>query len=159
MNLNNSIFDAVRIKNNDVVLDWLVRSENLDILNEDHENLLQVAIAYKNTPLCEKLIDYPLDFNNVNNTGQVALHYAVEHGNLFVLKELLSKPNIEIDHQDSFGNAPIWTAVFNARGNYKMVELLIKYGADPSLKNKTSRSALDFASQINDKKLTKILLD
>ena len=60
---------------------------------------------------------------------------------------------------DSDGNTPVWTAVFNARAKYGMVETLARLGAAKvaDQKNKHGRSPSDFASQIGDKTILGLL--
>ncbi|WP_123868180.1 ankyrin repeat domain-containing protein [Chryseobacterium lactis] len=59
--------------------------------------------------------------------------------------------------QDQFGNNAMWTAVFNSDGGYDIVKLLKEYGFDSNSKNNNDRSPLDFAKQIEDEELQKIL--
>ncbi|MBN8671475.1 MAG: hypothetical protein J0L80_12360 [Chitinophagales bacterium] len=62
-------------------------------------------------------------------------------------------PNID----DIYGNNCLWTAVFNAKGKYEIVELYKKSGANVNSRNNAGRSPLDFAQQINDYKLIEVL--
>ena len=73
------------------------------------------------------------------------------------LQLLLAKGG-KVNILDSSGNNPLWYAVFYADGDYQFVKLLIKYGADALSKNKAMRSPLDFAKEIGDEMMTKILL-
>ena len=59
--------------------------------------------------------------------------------------------------KDKYGNTPLWTAVFNSRGNYDVVKQLIKAGSNPFLKNNFGKSPFDFAKQIKDNKLAELL--
>lgn len=78
------------------------------------------------------------------------------NSNIEIARLLLSK-NADINVEDAYGNNPLWTAVFNARGDYRMVELFIEYNANIHHLNKAGRSSLDFAKQIDDTKLVQIL--
>ena len=49
-------------------------------------------------------------------------------------------------------------SVFNTCEDYQMVRLFMKYGADAHHKNKANRSPIDFAQQIEDVDMVKILL-
>lgn len=77
--------------------------------------------------------------------------------NIEIARLLLSK-NADINIEDAYGNNPLWTAVFNARGDYRMVELFIQNNANIHHLNKARRSPLDFAKQIDDLHMIKILL-
>jgi ankyrin repeat protein len=59
--------------------------------------------------------------------------------------------------EDIYGNQALWTAVFNAKGNYTVVEAFLKFKQDVEHKNKYGKSPLDFAKQITDQFLIKIL--
>ena len=52
----------------------------------------------------------------------------------------------------------MWTAVFNCKGKYyDIVELFMKYNPDIHTKNNAGRSPLDFAIQVGNEKLIKML--
>lgn len=48
-------------------------------------------------------------------------------------------------------------AVFYANNDYRLVKLLVRYGADALSKNNAMRSPLDFAKQIEDTEMINIL--
>jgi uncharacterized protein len=62
-----------------------------------------------------------------------------------------------LELMDNYGNTPLWYAVFNARGNYEYVELLMQNKANPNSLNNAGRSPIMFASQIMDQRLIEIL--
>ena len=62
-----------------------------------------------------------------------------------------------VDIADRHGNQPLWAAVFNARGDYAIVRRLIECGADPAHANVHGRSPRDFAEQIGDDTLLRVL--
>lgn len=74
------------------------------------------------------------------------------------IAELLLQKKAQINIIDKYGNNPLWVAVFNAHGDYRMVKLFLKYNANIQNKNRANRSPLDFAKQINDLDLVNILL-
>jgi len=53
-----------------------------------------------------------------------------------------------VDPQDSHGNTPLSTAVFNSRGNGELIKLLREHGADPYLKNNHGVSPLGLSRNI-----------
>ena len=85
------------------------------------------------------MAETPLHYSAVLNQPEVARRI-LEHG---------GDPTIT----DIHGNAPLWYAVFNARGSYEVVDLLLARNANPNLKHKHGRSPLDFARQIGDETL------
>lgn len=63
----------------------------------------------------------------------------------------------KLEKKDCYGNTPLWYAVFNARGKYELIELFLQSGANSASKNNIGKSPLDFALQINDERLQRIL--
>lgn len=55
--------------------------------------------------------------------------------------------------KNNFGNTPLWTAVFNTKVNYELVEILLTYGAYPSSKNNAKNIPLKFVQTIQDQGL------
>lgn len=57
---------------------------------------------------------------------------------------------------DEHGNNALWTATFNARGNYDIVKMFLSASGNHEHKNNHGRSAYDSARQINDQVLLKM---
>ena len=53
--------------------------------------------------------------------------------------------NINIELSDIYGNTALWTAVFNAKGENDIVELLLEQGANFNHKNKSDRTPKQMA--------------
>jgi ankyrin repeat protein len=103
------------------------------------------------------LLAYNADVSAKDKDGKTALHYAIEYALPDVAEELLKKnPNITAI-ADKFGNEPLWTAVFNAKGNYDLVSLLLRYGANPHHRNSTNLTPLDISKRKGDVTLLRIL--
>jgi hypothetical protein len=118
---------------------------------------LQYAIAEKNDDAAAVLLENGADVTVQDSEGKTALHYAIEHG-LPRLAELLLKKNPTVmGIGDNCGNEPLWTAAFNAKGNYELVSLLMRHGADPTHRNRVNLSPLDIARRKGDEALLHIL--
>lgn len=129
---------------------------DINITNEDGVSLLHKAIAYQHSEIAMDLIRRSINVNIQDNNGQSSLHYLGFFKNLEIAKEIIiNGGNLEL--KDDFGNTPLWYAVFNARGNYDFVELLVKNKANPNSMNKAERTPQNFAYQINDQRLIEIL--
>ena len=135
-----------------------IKSVDVNCQNEYGQNLLQEAISSNKDDIAVDLVDRGIDVNHQNSKGLTPLHFCAQYLNICVA-ELLLNNKADVNATDSYGNNPLWTAVFNADGDYRMVELLVKHGADTQHKNKANRSPLDFARQIEDADMIKILLD
>jgi len=153
----NSIFSIVR---NGLYEQYLKLITNIDVncQNEYGQNLLQEAIVSNMDEIAIDLVKKKINVNHQDGKGLSPLHYCAQYCNIRIAK-LLLKNNANVNISDSYGNNPLWTAVFSARGNYQMVKLFVKYGADAYNKNKASRSPIDFAEQIEDSDMVKILLN
>lgn len=125
--------------------------------NEFGQNLLQEAIAYCRNGIAVDLVNRGIDINHQDHRGQTPLHCCAQHNNLAIAELLLAKKG-EVNIMDFYGNNPLWYAVFYADGDYRFVKLLIKYGANVLSKNKAMRTPLDFAKEIDDEVMVKILL-
>jgi len=84
------------------------------------------------------------------------LSLAVMGGNVEVARVLLNA-NAPVNAADTNGVTPLMWASFSDRMNVRMVELLLRAGADAKAKNKFGESALDWAAQRGDTAVTKIL--
>jgi ankyrin repeat protein len=85
--------------------------------------------------LREVLNDGIVDANATNNDGMTPLAYAIDDGNLDIVKVLLDMNKINVNLPDTkYGRTPLmWAA---RRGNQTVVKLLLETGnADPNLKN------------------------
>lgn len=121
-----------------------ISSQNINALNENKQSLLQEAVIRGKDEISKYLIENGIDINNQDNTGQTVLHYIPIYKNLDLAKEIF-KNNFNINIQDIHGNIPLWTAVFNARGDYNIVKLYIENGANLDIKNKVNKSPYDLA--------------
>ena len=154
---NNSIFSIVRNGLYDQYLKS-IRSAGVNCQNEYGQNLLQEAIGANRDEVAVDLVSRGIDINHQDNRGMSPLHYCAQYLDIQIA-ELLLKNKADVNTVDSYGNNPLWTAVFNANDDCKMVRLLVKHGADANHKNKAGRSPIDFAQQIEDADMVKILLD
>jgi ankyrin repeat protein len=117
---------------------------------------LHEAIAFNNSLLSKELIKRNININHGDTKYQTPLHYvAMQKSPEFV--ELILKNGGKSNLEDIYGNQALWTAVFNAKGNYTVVEAFLKFKQDVEHKNKYGKSPLDFAKQITDQFLIKIL--
>jgi uncharacterized protein len=149
------IFQTVRL-NNFMDLQEILKTTNVNIENESKQNLLHEAAAFGSIECTLELLNHGIDTNHQDNKGQSPLHYCAANRTNTIAEYLLKK-GASLSIEDNYSNQPLWTAVFNARGEYELVRLFIINGADPNHKNKNGKSPLDFAIQINDKKLEESL--
>lgn len=151
------VFQAIRRrdKNLQSLLDGI---SDIDARDEDGQNLLHEAAASTNPAAAYELIRRGIDVNGQDRNGQTPLHFAGIHNCSAVAEAILSNGGA-LTVVDSHGNTPLWSAVFNARGKYDTVRVMMgSQGKDVvSVKNKHGRSPLDFARQIGDDALLRLL--
>jgi len=85
------------------------------------------------------------DVNCKGAQQHTALHFAADKGHFSVLKELLKKPDVEIDPLSETGQTPLHLAA--EKGNMEIAELLCGKGADPNAKDANSQTPLHLAAK------------
>jgi ankyrin repeat protein len=79
--------------------------------------------------------------------GYTLLHLAAQQRTCDIARELLDH-GAAVDPMDSYGNTPLWVAVFNSKGEGDLIELLLARGADPYHLNRSGRTPIDLARLI-----------
>lgn len=149
---------------------WYAESGDLDALRKAVEEgadinekdkfkttALQAAIAQNQVAAVDELLRLGADAAIQDANGSTALHYAIEHKLPKVLQALLTKCPEAVFIADKHGNQPLWTAAFNARGDYEMVTMLLESGADPEHLNNVSLSPLDIPKRKGEPTLLELL--
>jgi len=86
---------------------------------------------------------------SVDNLGNTILHRAIlQTLNLDIIQSKLEKAPIDAPNRD--GDTALILAA--RQGNYDKVELLLAYGADPTIQNHARMTALDVAKKRNEEK-------
>jgi uncharacterized protein len=124
--------------------------------DEYGRTLLHEAISHAQPDYALYLLDKDIDVHKADYQGTTALHFAAFYRMAAVTDRILARhgnPNAADEH----GNTPLWVGVFNARGEYALVQRLLDAGADPAPKNRYGKSPWDFACQIKDEALQQLL--
>ncbi|SIT17364.1 ankyrin repeat domain-containing protein [Belliella pelovolcani] len=127
----------------------IVGFENLNFVDKDGRTLLIYTILENNKLFTEFLINNGVNINLADKNGWSPLHFSVNE-NLIELVHILLENGAEVNSQDNFGNTVLWRAVFSSEGKGEVIEKLLKYGADPEMKNNYGISALDLANTIDN---------
>lgn len=152
------IRSEIREKNFDVVR-AILNEFGLDAIDSDGRTALINAVIENSPEFVRSLVENGAHVNIQDKNGYTALHFAGQYKMVEVSRFLLENgadPNIT----DVHGNSPLWTAVFNAKMPYDeqgVVVNLLKFGADPGLKNKHGRSAGELYESFHDKDISGIL--
>ena len=149
------IFQLIRLNEKDDFFS-AIDQININMVNEFKQNLLHEAVGHGSNKIGRELIKRGINVNHQERNGQTPLHYSALHKNYELARCILENGG-DVNIRDVHGNNALWTAVFNAKGDYKMVELFLEFGGDVYTKNKYGRSPFDFAKQIKSEALIKLL--
>ncbi|MFO0913268.1 MAG: ankyrin repeat domain-containing protein [Pirellulales bacterium] len=130
---------------------------DINELDEFGTTPLKYAIAEKKAEAALMLVEMGADITSQGKDGSTALHSAIEHKLPKVLEALVRKCPEAVSIADKHGNQPLWTAAFNARGDYEMVAMLLECGADPEHLNKASLTPLDIPKRKGEPALLQLL--
>jgi len=135
----------------------IIEKTDLNSVNQYKQNLLQIAIAKEHVEIGLDLISRGIDVNNQDTNGKTALHYAAEYNSVKLAAAIIMNGG-DVNIIDSYGNNALWTATFNTKDDYRLLKLYVSSGGNPTNKNLSGRSPLDFARQVGDEVGVGILL-
>ena len=143
--------------NLDAIREAVQAGTNIDTKDEFGSTALQNAIAQKQLAAVDLLLALGADVAVQDRDGSTALHWAIEHDLPKVLESLLQKCPEAVSISDKHGNEPLWTAAFRARGQYEIVSLLLKYGANTQHRNNVNLTPLDIPKRKGEAALLQLL--
>ena len=167
-----------------IVVDWILKSENIIDNSELISKAFFFAVLYENIEIIKLLfsfekyeINYSYLYEFNKDLKKAALHVVVENENYEILKLLLSSskinPNIQMiltAQQKHFKKTALHISI--EKNNFEMVKLLLTckkldvniklsdyyYDCDNREENETDKSALDLAVEIGNPQIIKLLL-
>jgi ankyrin repeat protein len=140
------IYVDIEKGNNDIVKRLLLES-GVDSCDSHLRSPLIWATFYNNIDLLDWLIFNGANLNHQDRNGYCALHFAGQQRNLESAILLLDK-GANINLTDIHGNPPIWTAIFNAHGDFRLVKLYASKGANLDNENKSKMTSRKLAETI-----------
>jgi uncharacterized protein len=155
-----NLVDAIYRKNHFELKKLLDAGVDINQVDKDGRTPLMHAVLSENADakMIAFLVEKGADLDSADKAQQwTALHFAARDQKAEIV-EILVQGGARIDPADIFGNTPLWRCVMNATPDIRIVEYLIRMGADPSKKNKSEVSALDLARMMGKKELTDLLL-
>lgn len=135
MSEENGVFDF----SDSVILQDISISGDINQKGRDGRTFLLHAIAYKRYQIAKKLLQLNADIGIKDELGNSALHVAVMVKDKKMVKLLLEN-HADVNAVNNYGNSPLLQSSHN---DIDIISLLVSYGADPSLKNKSGISAYD----------------
>ena len=135
-----------------------------DIKNDDGYTSIDILANQRVNPILFSILKGEYDFDNPNSTSNLtsamSLHSAILSSNYDVIKVHLKVGTdineISEENNNSYGLSPLGVACHIL--DFESVELLLKNGADPNLKNNDGQSAMDIAVENNNEDLINWLL-
>lgn len=121
---------------------------------DDSYNLVE-SIIKNDTGNVKMLLERGVDPNTVSSTGNSALMYASEKGNLAILK-LLVESGAEVNTSGFNGETPLFLAIFN--NDFQSAKYLLEQGADPNVKDDFGVTPLIYAAATDQYQSADLLL-
>lgn len=118
----------IRDGNNEKVKGLLLEV-GIDALDSYQRTSFIWASFYNNIDLLIWLTNNGANLNHQDRNGFSALHFAGQEQH-FDSAKLLIKKSANLELKDINGNTPLMDAIFNSKGNYKIVNLFIESGAN-----------------------------
>lgn len=133
---------------NPAMVEWLL-AHGADVNTRDRDGrtgLMNAGLDGTHTEserqaIWRVLLRHGADIHPQDNLGNTALHYAAFHGDTALVKELLTR-GARVNQPDPRGETPLMGAV--RMNNPGAVRLLLAHGADPRVRNREGRSAVDY---------------
>jgi ankyrin repeat protein len=155
----NALEVAIR-RNDETAVKLLIESKKFPNLDE----YLYIACSQVNPKTISILLDSGANENytTFGDAEFTPLIAATNQGDIDVLDELLKKRPTIINYQTQGGRTALMFACHNL--DYYKVKLLLKYGANPNLKDYKGRTALDYVKEayyprVEDKEVTRKQLE
>lgn len=111
----------------------------IDATDGDGRTALINSVIENKPDFIHWIVDNGANVNHQDRIGYSVLHFTGQNQLTELARYFLDKgadPNL----QDIHGNTPLWTAVFNSKENKGVVQLLLKFNANPDIKNKYEKT-------------------
>ncbi len=123
----------------DLAKKWKIDIDALKVLDPkkpDHDGTLPLFYAAKAGDVkgIKKLLALKADINNADSDGRSPIGYAHDSVIAFLIQE-----GADINHQDTDGDTPLMDNIYEE----ETAKILLKLGADKSIKNKNGETAYD----------------
>lgn len=124
---------------NTILMEVLSALSNIDSSDEARRNSL-LAMG-------QKLIEIGINVNAVNNDNEHVLFQTIKSSDLESTLMLLEK-KIDINLQNNNGETPLFYASYGGIEKLEITILLLKYGADPTIKNNKDQTIIEILNNL-----------
>jgi uncharacterized protein len=132
-----------------VTVDALIRAgADIDLRDNNLDNPLNYASAEGLLDIVRLAIDAHADTRLTNRFGGVSLIPAAERGYVEIVRELLTRSDVEVNHVNNLGWTALLEAIILGKGelaHQQIVQLLVDHGADVHLADKDGITPLQHA--------------
>lgn len=108
---------------------------------------LHLAAAKGKVSEVERLLELGANPNAQDDNGWSPLHFSAQAVSPEVARVLLLS-GADLELKDSFGNTPLFRAVFESKGNGSVIEVFLKAGARIDTRNSAGVTPLSLAKTI-----------
>ena len=147
--------------NTDMVRTLLQAGADVNIRDNNKENPLLHAGAQGWLDILRLAIEAHADTRLTNRFGGISIIPASERGHVEIVRELLTRTDINVNHVNNLG----WTALLEAiilsngdKAHQQIVQLLVDHGADVDLADKDGVTPLQHARERRFTEIERILL-
>jgi len=143
-----NIFDAVRQNNIGRVKKLFKSGISINQKSIGGNTPLMIAILCHHNEIALFLIKNGAKINNIDNDDNNVLICAAKFKNITIANEILELYYlIDINKQNKFGSTALICACYS--NDYQMVQLLLFYGANPTITDNRKMSCLNIAKYFN----------
>ncbi len=147
--------------NSDMVKTLLQAGADVNIRDNNKENPLLHSAAQGWLDIVRLAIEAHADTSLTNRFGGISLIPASERGHVEIVRELLTRTGINVNHVNNLG----WTALLEAiilsnggKAHQQIVQMLVDHGADVNLADGDGVTPLQHARQRGFSEIEHILL-
>lgn len=120
------IFEAIK-QNNNLILESYLKTNDINIVNEEGESLLHCAIRYNNSDAFKTLLENYINLNIQDKVGNTPLIYSIIFNKIAFFKQLV-KHNANLNLANNNHENPIFIALINNKE--EMVKILFQKEVD-----------------------------
>lgn len=126
------------------------KSKNINAKDSYGWNFLMVASRAGDVNIVELLLNRGATIDEKDNTGSTSLMFACYQGHFLIVKLLLEHGSI-VNLTNNHGDTALHSAC-KKQSNIPVITELLKYGADPNIKNKYNEKPINIFQGTEDEK-------